>query len=559
MINQTKLIKDYGKRKALQNEFLIISTKFGENQDNFNSLMKFTIETIPDLISKNQPLPIKSYSNEELSPYPHIIESFIENNCKDNSSIAEVIKNMDLDRVSKAFKKDKIELIGIDESRVEMPLQGSRYAYLKSVAFRMSKNNGEQQEVVGPLVRDLEISFEDNDTFEKKIQFWGYLRNLYVAYLAIYNAVKGGFNPVVFMHGPLVRTIGGFTDIFLTKEDAIRILSVSSELDDFEGTIFCDDEGHKLIDGELLLKDFHGEELENYDIIYASSIEKINQDSTKYNRWQGSLPFDENINPITFEQRKRIPGISLYFWLVRRLYSLCDKHKVPFACVVENIESSTEFVQYVLPSLFNKNNSDIPNEIISMLGRRFPPKNTPPEIRQFPKKFYRYIFYMIKNLSITDSVVTTYLLDEGDFTTPIQTFRYLNREFFVNHLGHSEYGMSNDYKSIVNYYLNPEEKGILFSFLRTTPIREPIRVEFFDIYENNYDEILGATFLLSLFYPNFGLPIILYYVDKIARTHKEYPKIILELVLLDTLMEGKFKAEDVLRISKKLSRNFWRR
>lgn len=560
MFDQIKVMRDYGKRNAIKNEFLIIPSKFREDRATFNTIMGFIIEQIPNLIKSKEPIPIVNFKDEIISPYDQKINSFIKNNPSNYyPKISDLIKDIDKDKVLNVLNRKNIELIGIDESRVEMPLQGSRFAYLKSIAFRMSKKNDVQDEVVGPIVRDFEVSFEDSPIFEKKIQFWGYLRNLYVAYLVIYNAVKSGYSPVVFLHGPLIRNIGPFTDIFLTKEDAIKILSIS-ELDDFEDSIFFqDEEGRTLIYGEKLLEKFHEEEVNNRDLIYEDVLKKMDEDIGEFDKWKESLPFNKNKNPIKLEDRKLIPGLSLYMWLINRLYLLCKKYEVPLASVVENIESSTEFVQYVLPPLFKMDPSLIPTEIVNIIGRKLPPNTTPIEKRTFPKELYKYIFKMIKKMNITDSVVTSCLLDEGEYTTPIRTCRYLTRDFFDENWGHMDYGIKNVYKSIINYYFNPKEKRVLSSFLRTTPIREPIRVEFFDIYGDDYHNLLGATFLLSLFYPYYGLPIILKYVDQIARTHKEYPQKILEYVIMDALMAGDFNIEDVLIISKKLSRNFWSR
>lgn len=579
-------------RKAFQNEFLILPQEIREKQELLTTILQFIWDILPEIIKSNFPLEIMGYDNQRISPYELEIRSFKKNSQKFFMSREELIKNLDLDTMARLLQHPKLEIIGIDESKVEIPFQGSTYAYLKSVAFRIYKTDNGQKEAVGPIVRDLKISFRDDPFFEKEAQFWGYLRNLFIAIVAIEESIKSGYHPVVFLHGPLVRAIGGFTDIFLTKEDAERVLSL--EIITKEGVLGPDsDEGRitqKNIGGESWLRELHEEETSLIDnpegpgkvyaaqIIYSEILKKIEKgiDFQNRDKWENAIPYDvSKRRPISFEERKYYSGITLYFWLLRKLYNICKEHNVPLIAVVENIERSTEFVQYVLPPLFlriytNPNSLDrIPAEIISLFGKgdRYHPSfdNVLKDLKQglytARKDFYWHIFKLIKAINITDSVIVTNILTEGDYTTPIQTHRYETRDFFESHLGHAEYGIKNDYGPILEYYFSSSKYRVVFSYLRSTPLREPIRVEFFDIYEN-YHEILGATYLLALLYPNYGLPIVLYYTDKVARTHSNYFKKALEYVLVEILKEGwNVKAEKLFRLFKNelFTRNFWSR
>ncbi|WP_456326463.1 hypothetical protein [Palaeococcus sp. (in: euryarchaeotes)] len=568
---------DLGRKKALQNEFLIIPEEIKKNQDLLKEVFKFILEEIPLEIRNNTPLTLTACRTGTLSPYPLEVRCLLDT-CPDIPfhSRDDVIEHLNIDLVTKIFRDTKVELIGIDESRVEMPLQGSAYAYLKSVAFRISRTPEGQEEYLGPIVRDFKVDFREDAYFEKRNQFWGYLRNLFVAKVVIERSVNRGFKPIVFMHGPLVRAIGGFTDIFLKKEEAVRVLSLdlgsAEELgpDSYEGDIISRNEY-----GEELLRKLHEEEAENIERIYGSIIARLEDSGSETKLsglWYKALPMNLKTGAIIdFADRKYYPGITIYFWLLRELYDLCKENEIPLVAVVENIERATEFVQYVLPPLLLKSYTsdeyyDLPKNIKSIFDKHaahgvpfdaIVDRIRSRRLERDKRDFYQYIFRMIKMLNITDSVITTNLLNEGEYTIPIQTYRYVTREIFQDKLGHGEYGIYNDYRSILQYYFDPEEKRILFSYLRTTPLREPIRIEFFDIYPN-YTPIVGATYLLSLFYPNYGLPIILYYTDKVARTHTNYLRQILEYVLVD-ILSGEFRTEDMLRIFKALSRNFWER
>ncbi|GEM_PF-1372603 len=589
---QTKLVVDPGARRALQNEFLILYQEIGEHQELLTQVLHFVWDTLPELIRDNTPMDIVGWRGTPISPYPLKIESFKKTDQEFFSSREELIKSLDLESMAKLFQHPNIEIIGIDESRVEIPLQGSAFAYLKSVAFRMYKTEDGQREAVGPIVRDLKISFKDDPYFEKVAQFLGYLRNMFIAIVAIKESVKSGFRPIVFLHGPLVRAIGGFTDIFLKKNEAERVLTL--EVFTEEGTPGPDSNEDRFLQknilGETWLRKLHEEEIRLIDdpsgsgkvyaaqVIYSKILDKIRKGKDFQNRdkWEKAIPYDVSTRrPVPFEERICYPGITLYFWLLRELYNVCKKYNVPLIAVVENIERSTEFVQYVLPPLFLKIYSDpdsldeIPPKIISLFGKgdsvhpNFENVITDLEkgLSQAREDFYWHIFRLITTINITDSVITTNLLSEGTYTTPLQTHRYETRSFFESNLGHAEYGIKNDYSSIVEYYFNPAEYKVLFSYLRSTPLKEPIRVEFFDIYES-YHEILGATYLLALLYPHYGLPIVLYYTDKVARTHTKYLKQALEYVLVEILREGwDVKVEKLFRLFKNelFMRNFWSR
>lgn len=75
---------------------------------------------------------------------------------------------------------------------------------------------------------------------------------------------------------------------------------------------------------------------------------------------------------------------------------------------------------------------------------------------------------------------------------------------------------------------------MLMSFVRTSALKTPIRVEFLEQgKKENWEEVLTSTYIASLPYGSYGLPIFLYYADKMARMPKEIISIVTESYLVE--------------------------
>ncbi|AVB75946.1 DNA double-strand break repair nuclease NurA [Methanococcus maripaludis] len=552
--NVKEYIKDPGKHKALVNHYLLISNELNDNKELLETLLNFNMNELPKAILSSTPLQLKNLKGGPLSDFPLEIKSCLKNN-RVFTTQKELIKNLDLDKVTNLLKSEKIELIGIDESKVEIPRAGCLFAYLKSVAFRISLDNEKQIESIGPMVNKFRVTIKDEEDaeFEKESQLIGYLRNMFVAWVAIKNSLENGYKPIVFLHGPLVRAIGGFTDIVFEKDTLIDLFTISEDIDVNENSDFS-------ISGKEIIKEFHENESKNWHKIYSKTIKRLNDpDYSGKDLWKQALPVDitEEDEPLkSFEEREYYPGISIYFWMLGKLYDVCKENKVPLTATVESISRSTEFLQYVLPTLLDKTPDILPEDIMEFeKGYDKIIKIRNDDGRK--ENFYRKTYGLLKNLNITDSVVTSYLLNESEYTTPIRTCRYQPRSMYLNALGHRELGIKDNYSPILEHYFKASNK-IFFSYLKTTPLREPIRVEFFNIYDN-YDEIIGLNYLFSLMYPDYGIPVMIFYADKIARTHKNYLQIILDSISYDMLVKGEFDIEKFLRFGNHFTRNFFER
>jgi hypothetical protein len=99
------------------------------------------------------------------------------------------------------------------------------------------------------------------------------------------------------------------------------------------------------------------------------------------------------------------------------------------------------------------------------------------------------------------------------------------------------------------------------SYLRTTPLREPIRVEYFDLPNvASHRKLIGSIYLLSLPYQEYGLPVLLYYADKLARTPVKLIRTIIEREYMDLVLQNRFSDPvSILRVLGRLTRGYFQR
>ena len=99
------------------------------------------------------------------------------------------------------------------------------------------------------------------------------------------------------------------------------------------------------------------------------------------------------------------------------------------------------------------------------------------------------------------------------------------------------------------------------TYLRTTPLREPVRVEYFDLPSvATHRKLIGSIYLLSLPYQEYGIPVILYYADKLARTPVNIIRTIIEREYMDLVLENRFSDPvPILRVLGRLTRGYFQR
>jgi len=569
--------RDRGRLNAVRNLLASISDELRRQATVAQEIVIFVAQELPALLKQFAPLKIESAGHQnpvQLSGLPFQIRDFSSNPNRPSvfSSTTELLQNIDVQSLAAGLRG--VELIGIDESKVDTPLPHSSLAFLRSIAFRMYRTpNGEQDEAVGPLLSELRLRLRDSEGFELENQLLGYLRNAYIAYVSSLTALAAGRTPFVVLHGPLVRAIGGFSQLSFDYETAKRLLNVTVE-----------DAGEIAIppnsDKDALNGDTHT--VNNLPLAPAKAFDG-EENIKKFNEFclftcgrqcdgvGGSFP-QNAVPPSVSKVSKRMmterhyPGFCLYFWLLRSLFDLQRLGEFRLVSAVEDISASTEFTRLVLPSLVAIPNvrQQVSGTLLKValkeVGIRYP--DQPHQKRDL----YKEVRNTIERLNLTDSSIFSFTLSEGQYTSPLEIYRYRSKRVVTDALGY-EFGINNEFQSLLEalFPFTPQATHpgyrVLMSYVRTSPLREPVRFEYFDVpHIIDPAEILGPAYLLSVPYQEYGIPLILYYADKLAHTPMQLVRTIIERDYLDLVLQGNFTDPvSIMQILGRLSRGYFQR
>jgi hypothetical protein len=433
--------------------------------------------------------------------------------------------------------------------------------------------DGSQDEAVGPLLSEMRMKLNDSEGFELENQLIGYLRNTFVAYVSALTALSSERIPFVVLHGPLVRAIGGFSHLEFDYRTVRDLLNINI---DNAGEFGLPDRSDK----EALSGDNSTENnlpLAPSDVIQGDkNIQKFNKfcihtcgrKCDRSDQERGSFPRravpGQRINDQKMKDRT-FPGFCLYFWLLRSLFDLQRLGQFKVVSAVENISSATEYTRLLLPSLVNI--PQVRQKISTSLSATLKAVSiTYPSQAHQKRDLYKAVRDTIERLSFTDSNIFSFALSEGQFTTPLEIYRYRPKREFSELLGY-ELGINNEFEPMLRaiFPSSPTNSHpgyrVLMSYVRTSPLREPVRFEYFDMpHITDPKQILGPAYLLSVPYQEYGIPIILYYADKLARTPTQLVRTIIEREYLDLVLENRFdNPVEIWQILGRLSRGYFQR
>ncbi len=580
-----ELARDRGKLNTLRNMIAVVSAGIEKNAEIAASTIEFTVNEFADILRENTPFDIlsaDSQNSKQISPYPFQIFDLVQSEQRPKvfSTVKELANRLDLNAIKESFVNT--ELIGIDESQVDIPLPQSNLSFLKSVAFRTYEMpNGSQYEQIGPVVSDMRIQLEENDSFENANKLLGYIRNNFIAYISALTALPYGRKPFVILHGPLIRAIGGFTHIIFDYKDAYRLLNINLEdAGEFKpppgnkqsvvkGDSFTKHNlslvPEKALDGEKNILEFN-----------KFCINICDRKCGRYNEEDGIFP--KNARPKKSWtkdeiQRREYPGFCLYFWVLRSLFDLARISEITIASVVEDVSAATEMTRLVLPSLLAKSNvrEQVRNSALNTALKAI--KLTLPK-QQSRSDVYNKTKDIVKTLRLSDSNIFSFVLDEGQYTAPVEIYRYRTRNDFIRAIDDRSWGTDNALEPIFEkLFPTPQQLNsdshpgyrVLMSYVRTTPLREPVRVEYFDLphlKNDRHDRVIGPIYVLSLPYQEYGMPIILYYADKMARTPTKIIRTVVEKEYLELILQQRLNINEPLtfmRLLGRLTRNYFQR
>jgi hypothetical protein len=572
-------VKDRGKLNAVRSIIAAISDELREKEGNTSSVVDFLTEDLPSILSDAEPIPVLSRdsSKGEIAPDSFEVRDFVQNpdRLEVYGSAQDLVDDLDIETLAAPLQEK--EVIGIDESKVDTPLPQSALSLLRTVAFRMFKSDdGTLHEAAGPIVNEMRLSFRDDESFSNTNELIGYIRNNFIAYTSALTSKAHGREPFVVLHGPLIRAIGGFSRIEFNYETAKKILDIdlgkagemqsppsggSIEGDDHTETNLPLDPSESL-DGHENLRQFNR-------LCSACQQCAIGQrafsNEARPNHERGEEPTEEDITD------RKYPGLCLYFWVLRSLFDLARLGKFNVVSVVENVSRATEVSRFLLPSLLRKSGavqkieSSSLDPVLDQLGIDFDTQSN--------LQLYQTAHRTVESLNLTDANMLTHALNEGQYTSPLPVRRY--RPHSANHrdLGIRNWGLDDGpdqaHVDILDTILpSPPDSGsirsgsyrVMMSYLRSTPLREPVRVEYFDLpHHQNPEEVIGPTYLMSIPYQEYGLPLILYYADKLAHTPKRLVRTIVEREYLELTLRDRDDPVSIMRLLGRLSRNYYQR
>lgn len=568
-------MEDRGKLNATRSIIAAISEELREEQGNTSSIVDFLTEEFPEILEDEEPVSILSTDGEDISPGDFEIKDFVQEDERPDvhGSARDLINSLDVEELAEPIQGS--EVIGIDESKVDTPMPQSALSLLRTVAFRMFKDDdGNMHEAAGPIVNEMRHNFSDDEAFSNKNELIGYIRNNFVAYASALMSKAHDRDPFVVLHGPLIRAIGGFSRIDFDYSTAKKLLDID---------LGEDNEVQTPDGGEAVQGDEHTARnlpLDPSDALDGSeNLDKFNQFCGSCQQcWRGRQAFRREARPIHDEgspseqeaKERRYPGLCLYFWVLRSLFDLARIGEFPVVSVVEGVSRATEATRFLLPSLLSTTDGDqeIENSaletVLQQIGVSFNDKEG--------QRLYQEAHRTIDELNLTDSNLFTHALEEGQYTNPLPIRRYRPHSENERDLGRARWGLDDGDNAHANIlrelFPSPDdsepvadgEYRVMMSYLRSTPLREPVRVEYLDLpHLESPGDVIGPTYLMSIPYQEFGLPLILYYADKLAHTPKQLVRTVVEREYLELTLQDRDDPVSVMRLLGRLTRNYFQR
>lgn len=410
-------------------------------------------------------------------------------------------------------------IISVDESIIDKESFVGEVAYRHSCAFgyQIPRSQAIPEERI--LAVSSILRLQDEEDFDRKMQFLPYLLNLYVAFYTAKILQHLG-EPIyaVILHGPLIRQIAPFLNLLFRAEDVKKVVTAdtSPPVPDLK------------------------------DIAHGGLVDSIKADETYQaclKDFVGLFPRDrvEDIEK-RVNNKGEIPGICFYFALLRRLSDLAKEMGFHLTGCVENARSTEYSKLYVQDQIQRFGQDSEGEEILRQLFAVY-------EVR-FNKRLIRERFrdFLVKS-GWDDEMIHAFSLrfDEqqaikSEFTKPVPIRRYFtgekNKDVFGVRFGSSRVSENPAQERLIAQIVDAlypfDNYRMLMSFVRTSELKAPIRVEFLEQGSvKNWNEVLASIYIASLPYSSYGLPIFLYYADKMARMPKEIISSVTESYLYD--------------------------
>jgi hypothetical protein len=406
-------------------------------------------------------------------------------------------------------------IVAIDESMIDEEVLSGNISYRHSAAFgmRIDEAGGEPKERM--LALSSAVKIQEEEHFKDKMMFISYLMNLYTAYYtAKFLTSIGEQVHSIIIHGPLIRQLGPFMELGFKRDVLHKVFSLGKNVE---------------------LGDHISPDIKN--LAEGGLLEEI----LGSNDYKWCLKQLKGGQIIQFEDyHSTVSGVALYLCLLKRLYDLSrSKNFYMIGCVetARSSEYSDIYFRYQAEQYFNKNADK--RHAFEKLLQRFGIQ---------PQADSKVCFLQLREKAGWDDEKLSFFSVKYDaaqqricYTNPVPIRRYFSVLDNQNVIGDAQLAqrISSTSDSAQNLALQnmleqtlkfPDYK-VLMSYVRTSELKAPIRVEFFET--GNWHNVVPFVYAVSQPYSSFGLPVFLYFADKIARV----PKSVISTVTTELLMK----------------------
>jgi hypothetical protein len=403
-------------------------------------------------------------------------------------------------------------IVAIDESMIDEEVLSGNISYRHSAAFGMRIDETGREPKEKMLALSSAVKIQEEEHFKDKMMFISYLMNLYTAYYtAKFLTSIGEQVHSIIIHGPLIRQLGPFMELGFKRDVLNKVFSLGRNIE-FEDNI--SPEIKALAEGKLLQEILDSEN-------YKECVEQVKG-------YIGSLGKDES------------SGISLYLCLLKKLYDLSKAENFYVIGCVETARSSEYsdiYFRYQVERYLdeNKDKRQTFEELLQRFGIQ-------------PQADLKACFLQLREKAGWDDEKLSFFSVKYDaaqqricYTNPVPIRRYFSVLDNQNVIGDaqlaqrisstSDRAQNLALKNMLKQTLKFPDYKVLMSYVRTSELKAPIRVEFFET--GNWQNIVPFVYAVSQPYSSFGLPIFLYFADKIARV----PKSVISTVTTELLMK----------------------
>ncbi|WP_165863673.1 DNA double-strand break repair nuclease NurA [Phorcysia thermohydrogeniphila] len=456
------------------------------------------------------------------------------------------LESVDKEELLRLFE-EKVKgkwLLAVDESQQSGDLiLNQSYFFRGSLAYGLKVTNKEDEdrEKILAVLSSFKVA-EETYPLKDKLDLQTYIQNLLVTlYSLIVLIAKGEDVYGVFIDGPLIRDIHHFLFITFNREELLELFKLDPKLKEELGNEGWISKGFysEFLGKNITVEVLAGGKLLDY-ILSSPAYEEVLEllSGRGHEEEKLRLTFSYYGGWEEVKKRKVIPGIVIYFFLLRLLSDLAREEGILVHGIVKASHRSKEFLRFYYSKAFTKLAERNLRFRYKLYGTGLFPVDEDKMLR-FSERLKRGEIsrVLLEEMSLTDDHLIAFCLDfkadRANFTLPVEIRRHrskranreevfeIEKEFRV---ATAPYGSATTEEQtfwlervLLDTILPQDTYKFYMLYLRTSELKFPLRVEFSAANLERAKEIASVVYLLSSVYRNYGIPVILKYADFLVR------------------------------------------